>query len=325
MPHQMFFALQIALAWFFALSAGAALLFVAARPFLLGWIRQRAWFAAIAPLAVRLLPAGVSIGIVLALVLPAFAWLEPAGSAARGERLGLTGLLLALGGGAVLAASLTRGLAAVLSTRRRMKILHGGAARTSPAGHAPLFVSDSPVASVVLDGLLRPRVFVSRSVVDRLSAEELDRAIAHELAHHRAHDNIKRRLLAFAPDLVSHSRLARTLEEAWKHAAELEADAAACRGGDSEAVTLASALLKVVRLNGGRRQLDLGRAAFHDDAPVADRILRLCTRIGRETPAPRRGAALAAAALTLVAWAILVTLPILPAVHRVTEMLVHLP
>jgi Zn-dependent protease with chaperone function len=326
MLHQAWLALQVALTWYFGLSVCAALLFLAARPLAPGWIRSAD--GAGAALTLRLLPATLSVGTVIALVLPAFAWLEPFGRAARGERLGLTALLLASGGAALLALSVCRGGRAVVLTRRRMRALHGEAVRaTGLTSAAPIFVSESPVACVVLDGLVRPRLFVSRSVVERLTREELDRAVAHELAHHRAYDNIKRRLLAFAPDLVSGSRLARELETAWKHGAELRADVAASRGSETQAVALASALIKVARLAEGRPQVDLGRAAFHDGAPVAERIRILCTRTTNPLAGGGkvRGLLLGAAVTAMLLAAIPNASSVLPAVHRVTEFLVRLP
>lgn len=324
MLHQFLFAGQIALAWFFALSVVAALLFLPARPLVRVWLRHP--HTADAPLAIRLMPAAIAGGIVLTLVLPAFAWLEPSGSAARGERLGLTATLLAVGGAALLAVSFARGLAAVVATRRRLRELVGrGVSPVRGLSDTPLFVSDSPAPCLLLDGLVRPRLFVSRSVLDRLTPAELDRAVAHELAHHRAHDNIKRRLLAFAPDLVWGSRLAGELEHAWRRSAELEADAAASRGGLAQAVTLASALLKVARLCGNRPPVDVGRAAFHDGAPVAERIRRLCAppshgdRPARLSLVARGGLAIAFAAAAIDPY------PVLAGIHRVTELLVHLP
>lgn len=324
MLHHVFLGLQVALAWFFALSACAALCFFAARPLMRRWLRRE--HGAIAPLALRVAPAGAAIGCVAGLVVPAFVWLEPIGSAANGERLGATGLALATSGATLLLASLVRGTRAVLRTRRHMRALY--AVGTSPAdvcATASLFVTESAAAYVVLDGLIRPRLVVSRSVAEVLTPEELDRAVAHELAHHRAHDNLKRRLLAFAPDLIAGSRQARELERDWRRCAELEADAAATQGSEAHAIALASALVKVARLAGGRPPVDLGRAAFHGGAPVAERIRTLCDRTMTRRAAGRAPAITAAAAVTLVAGGLFHAPAVLTAVHRVTEAIVHLP
>jgi Zn-dependent protease with chaperone function len=325
MLQHVLLALQIALAWFGGLSACAALVFVAARHAAHASLRKR--HSSNGALVLRLLPAGLSVAIVALVVVPAYAWLEPFGSAARGERLGLTGTALAITGAALLLASAGRGLRACLASRRRMRTLYASASRL-PALDSPMpvFVTDSPTACVVLDGLLKPRLVVSRSVLERLSPEEFDRAAAHELAHHRAQDNLKRRLLAFAPDLVSGTQLARELERAWKQAAELEADASAAGVEQSDALALASALVKVARLAQTHPRIDFGRAAFHDGAPVAERIRRLCGRSSspvRPDRSTRRLPALVALCLLPVALANVAA--VLTAAHRITEWLVHLP
>jgi len=324
MLRHLFFGLEIALAWFCMLSLCAAVCFVALRPFARRWLRKES--AVLVPLALRLLPAGVSMGGVIGLAIPAFAWLEPVGTAAAGERLGTAGLSLALGGAALLVASNSRGLRAVFRTRRAVRALAADATRAEHAAfHVPLVVTDSPAPVMVLDGIVRPRLFVSRSVMDALTQEELDRAVAHELVHHRARDNAKRRLLAFAPDLVAKTALARELEAQWQHAAELKADAGASGGSEAHAVALASALVKVARLSVGRPPLHLDRAALHDGRPVAERVRRLLGRQASARPVAWRARAVAVLAAAL-ALSIAATAPAtLVTVQRITEFLVRLP
>lgn len=325
MLYQLFFALQIALAWYFALSAVTAVVFAAAGPLVRAWLRKD--HGATRPFALRLFPSAVSVGIVVGLVVPAFAVLEPYRSAAAGERPGWTALVLAIAGAAVFAFSVGRGLMAVWQTRRGMIALYENSVATRDrASGTSVFISDHPVPCVVLDGLVKPRLLVSRSVVDGLTGEEFERAVAHELAHHRARDNAKRRLLAFAPDLVSRTSLARELEYDWKRSAEVEADAAAA-GTEMQAVALASALVKVARLAEGKPRLDVGRAAFHDGAPVAHRVRALCER-ETFTPSRQHGARIlfgATAAVLTIAGVLNTTAPFLPTIHRITEWLVHLP
>lgn len=324
MVQQLLLALLVACAWYCAANLAASGLFAASAPAVRSWLARQQPAGRI--LALRLVPATVSIGIVVALVLPAFAWLEPYRSAAAGERLGTTGFALALGGVCVLMASICRGIHAVWMTRRQMRELYRHASGTrEPRSGAKLFISDAPIACVLLDGILKPRLLVSRSVVSRLTNDEFDRAVAHELAHHRARDNAKRRLMTFAPDLVSGTSLARELEAAWKHAAELEADAAAAET-EAEAVALASALVKVARLAEGKRCLDYGRAAFHDGTPVATRVRALCERETFDAGRVGRGNMLRIAAMLALASSLALGAgAILPALHRVTEWMVHLP
>jgi beta-lactamase regulating signal transducer with metallopeptidase domain len=101
---------------------------------------------------------------------------------------------------------------------------------------------------VSLAGVVRPRVLVGRTAREALTGAELDVAVAHELAHQRAGDNVTRLLMLCVPDLFGATRAARALESAWRAEAECRADAAAVNGDPRRAATLASALLKVARL-----------------------------------------------------------------------------
>jgi Zn-dependent protease with chaperone function len=98
--------------------------------------------------------------------------------------------------------------------------------------------SDRPF--LVLSGIARPRVIVSRRVLDSLAPEELDVVLRHERAHLRSRDNLKRLCIALAPG-------SRILERAWARFAEYAADEAAA-GDSSNAVALASALVRVARM-----------------------------------------------------------------------------
>jgi Zn-dependent protease with chaperone function len=315
---QILFAAQIALAWYAVLSMLAALIFVTSRPCIRRALQTER--RATRLLVLRFLPSVFALGTVGGLVVPAFVWLEPYRSVAAGERLGGTTLALAAAGAIVLMWSATRGAISVFVNRRRMSALLRDAERNRVHG-ATVHVGDSPV----LDGLVRPRLFASKSVLEGLTEEEFDCAVAHELAHHRAHDNLKRRLLAFAPDLIGSTSTARELESAWKRSAEVEADAAAA-GNEVQAVALASALIKVARLAAGKPQVDLGRAAFHDGAPVADRVRALCTREAPATPSmPSIRIPVRLAVVGLFAASVTNAAPILAAIHRVTELIVHLP
>jgi Zn-dependent protease with chaperone function len=324
MVRYLLFGLEIALAWFCVLSVAGAVSFVAVRPLAGRWVERDD--APMLVLALRLLPAAGSLVGVIGLVMPAFGWLEPIGAAAAGERLGMAGASLACGGAALILLSLGRGVRAVMRTRRALRALAAGSTEVEHASsRVPIVVSDWPAPVLVLDGIARPRLFVSRSVMEALTPEELDRAVAHELSHHRSRDNVKRRLLAFAPDLVSHTVWARELEARWRHAAELRADADASDGSHAHPVALASALVKVARLSVGQSPLPIDRAAFHDGRPVADRVRRLlAVRAGTHASKwrARAGAVAAGAALLLLG----ATMPSsLSAVHRLTELLVHLP
>src|SRR4029453_6165972 len=100
-------------------------------------------------------------------------------------------------------------------------------------------VADLP--GVSLAGVLKPEILVGQRVVEELSPLELDVAIAHEVAHRDAFDNLARWARGCAPDLLSVSSIGNRLEQDWRAAAESRADARATRGDTARAVYLASA------------------------------------------------------------------------------------
>lgn len=315
------FGLAVAFAWLALLNLCATLWFFVCAPV----VARRMGVSGRMALALRLAPGVISIAAVAVIVVPAFVWFEPVRAVGPVERFGLGGGALAIAGAVLLALAMRRGARAVARTRRAMRTVTVGARRTGMTrSGVPILLTDSPVPAMVLDGIVRPRLYVSRSVQSVLTDEELELAIAHELAHHAALDNAKRRLLAFVPDTVGGSAAARDLEARWRSEAELAADARAAGQHASGAVTLASALVKVARLRAGHSPLDLDRAAFHDGRPVAERIHRLLADMpAAANPQPPLRAIAAVVALGgLIALA--AAPDMLAVVHQVTEFLVHL-
>jgi Zn-dependent protease with chaperone function len=175
-----------------------------------------------------------------------------------------------------------------------------------------------PVFSTV--GMLRPRIFVATQVLDALTDDEAAAAVAHEAAHLRARDNLKRLLLRSCPDLLAAFPVSRELEESWARAAETVADARAARGAGGAALDLASAIVKVARLAPVGTPM-LPASALHDGGDVAPRVRclldrdRLCAIDG---PSHGHGSVLLAAAMGSAALAAMPRL--LPAVHHLTEL-----
>jgi Zn-dependent protease with chaperone function len=132
---------------------------------------------------------------------------------------------------------------------------------------------------VALAGILRPRVIIGSDAIAALTPSELAVAISHEEAHQRSRDNLKRFVIACAPDLFGWTRTARDLEARWQAEAECRADALAVRGEDSRAVVLASALVKVARL--AQRHVSVrpseAWSAFHVPNLLETRVRRLVT------------------------------------------------
>ena len=253
--------------------------------------------------ALRLLPSagGLLTGLLVAL---GYALWE---SRAEHERVGVVALIAAAGG-VVVAASASIGFLMTISCTSRIRRELVAAGRgTMPTRPLPASIIDTPFPVVAIVGLVASRLFVARSVVDACSSEEFEAVLAHEQAHARQHDNLRRLAMAAAPDVLGLCRSGRRLEAAWMQAAELAADEWAAARGDS-GLHLASALVKVARLATPPVN-PLPASALYRGEPITERVQRLldppATTDIRPWPAWARAltrAALVAAALASLSW-----------------------
>jgi peptidase M48-like protein len=267
-------------------------------------------------LALRLLPAVVSLAAVAVLVIPAYVRFEPHDT---GESVSPALGALAAVATAVVLAGLARGLRAAWTTARLLQRWRRRAEPVAlPQWPGVVFrVRDAfPVVSVA--GLWRARVYVSAQVLDALTPSELTAALAHERAHMAARDNLKRLLLRSCPDLLAWTRAGERLEREWARAAEQAADSAAAAAGG--AVDLAASIVKVARLvPAGTRALPV--SALHDGGDVAARVRALLSADAEGTRSSH-GAGAAPRALTaalVVAVSLLAASQAWPAVHRLLE------
>jgi beta-lactamase regulating signal transducer with metallopeptidase domain len=179
------------------------------------------------------------------------------------------------------------------------------------------------IPGVSLAGVFKPRIVIGREVAKELSSAELEVAIAHELAHRDAYDNIARASMLCAPDFFGGSRRARRLETGWHEAAESLADTRAVRGDRNRALHLASALVKVARLSSSAAPVRPQPAwsTLNDPSLLERRVRRLVS--GGLTPARPYGRQGVAA--LLVAGGIVTAIPLTAgSLHRLTEYLVRL-
>jgi Zn-dependent protease with chaperone function len=272
----LFNAVLLALAWFTALNAVLSALV---------WsLAHRLSSARLPPgslLALRLLPATASLLFVSGIFAPAHWRFEPRGGE---ESFGVGVHLLAAAGAVILARAVARAAAAWRAGRGLRAC--DGLPRLEAAGGFEVFEVDG-LAGVSLAGVVRPRILVGLAVRQALRREELEAALAHEVAHAASRDNWKRLAVFCAPDFFGHTAAARRLDAAWSAAAECEADAAAVRGDRGRAADLASALVKVARLE-ARALHSPAWSTLHDEPLLAARVERLlCTRLPAG-PAPRR-------------------------------------
>ena len=194
--------------------------------------------------AIRLLPVFTACVVAFGFVLPAFLKLEPR-STAEGMSLKLATLALA---GATLIVTLAMRIARSLQAtaqverdwRRRSHELH------MTGLSAPLYCIEGAFPCLAVTGLLRPRVYVGRSVVELLSKAEMQAALAHEMAHVRSFDNLKQLLLKSLRWPGPFENLIGSIST-WVHASEAAADEEAVAAG-AVALDLSSALVKMGRI-----------------------------------------------------------------------------
>jgi Zn-dependent protease with chaperone function len=180
-------------------------------------------------------------------------------------------------------------------------------------GQLRAFAVDAEGAAAAVAGFTRPVLFIDRRILSVCSPEEVRAIAAHEAAHVRSGDNLKRLLLA-ATHGVNHP-----LVSWWRDAAERDADRFAASDA-RRAVALASALVKVARETQGSRLDSLAVSPVYDGGTIERRVRVLLADV-RPAPARRKWRAalliLTALSVTPVAWkplhaALEVTFHVLP-------------
>ena len=260
-----FFFLAHAALGLIAWAAGPAAIRLAER------IRPRA--AARFLFALRLLPAALGMLVLFVLCVPSYLWLEPRASV---ERVGLLCIAAAAAGAALWVMAAARTLRAVVeSLRFRARCDRSGVMLKPARKNERVTVIETGYPLIALAGLLHPRVVVSRSAMNALSAEEFAAALEHEKVHRASGDNWKRLLLRAAPEAVPFSRSFAKIEQAWLRFSECAADADSTHGDEHASLALASALIEVARLGTSRQVPAAVSSLVPDPRDLAERIDRL--------------------------------------------------
>ncbi len=247
------------------------------------------------------------------LVLPAFAIFEPAHG---GEALGLLLPALAIAGATLVAIWTWRAARMLLISRR---VIAGWTRRASAIADArwgiPALLIDTGAPIVAVGGLLRPRLYVDRSVLELCTDPELDAIAAHEQAHVRRRDNMRRLLVGASAGPRS------AAAAAWRAAAEHAADRTAARSPRA-ALDLAAALVKLARANRSPSWDETVLSTVHDGGSLESRV-RYLLAVDGET-AGRRDDGHHAVWITFAAVLILPGAPrLLQLVHGAVEVLVQ--
>jgi hypothetical protein len=159
----------------------------------------------------------------------------PVMNAAAALLLGLASL-----GGAVLLVTLRAAWRQVRATRRMTRNLPVvGKLAEHPS--VLLVGVDAPVAFCA--GWMRPRVYVSTGVLDRLSESELRAVLAHERQHGALRDPLRLAIGRVLCQALFFLPVLNALQSDYADAAELTADAAALVALDGAGAALASAML----------------------------------------------------------------------------------
>lgn len=308
--------LVLTLAWFLALNIAASLLV---------WLMAvglRRGKSVLRPsaqwlFALRVAPFLISSAFTIGVFLPVHMMYEGREGSEYFGMLLWSGALLAIG---LIGGSALRVVRALRAYGRLKRTWVG------PVGQRHAIVSDCEILGISLAGILRPTIVVGRSVREALTREELDAALAHEVAHRQSWDNVKRFAMFASPDVLRFTRAAGDLEQGWCAEAECLADARAVDGDASRAANLASALIKVARLATGRTEALLAGplwSTFYEKGLLELRVRRLVTG---PVVAPRSSwllfAGSVAATLGTIALAWFADVP--RTVHFLTESLVQL-
>jgi Zn-dependent protease with chaperone function len=226
------FSLALAAAWRCGLAENSSL-----SP--AGRARRLAWFRSVPTLASAIL--------VLAVIVPAFAWFEPNHD---GERVGPLLVTLAAVASAQLSAALWLAIVSAVRTRlvAQAWLRAGTPLDVRPPAGVPAYAIDSLAPIVGLVGVFSPKLIAARAVIDACSHEELTTIVSHERGHLHARDNLKRWLMACAPDALRWTPHHHAICAAWHDAAEDAADDVATGGDERARVTLATLLVKIARL-----------------------------------------------------------------------------
>lgn len=207
-----------------------------------------------------------ALAIGLGLVLPAFAVFEPPHA---GEAHGVLLPLLAAFGAALGGTWMWRAARMLVVSRRVTAAwARGGAPIADRRWGMPALLIDTGAPIVAVAGLLRPRLFVDRSVLALCTASELDAIAAHERAHVENRDNVRRLLVGACAGPRS------AAAAAWRADAEQAADRRAARSPRA-GLDLAAALLKLARANRIPSWHDAVLCTVHDGGSLESRVRRL--------------------------------------------------
>jgi beta-lactamase regulating signal transducer with metallopeptidase domain len=262
----------------------------------------------------QIAPFALAAAVTVVFALPSFLLLEPR---AIDEQMSVLSVLLGFSGIAVVLAGIWRASEALVKASR--VVSHWSReARVFHSGPMPVLLVSALAPPLTVSGILRCRVWLSRSAEFVLTKQELETALRHEAVHVRRRDNLRRLIL----HLVSFSGMWE-LEAAWRETSEMAADDAAV-SNESEALDLAAAVIKLTELVSLHHPTELTSALVRSPAECFDMRVRRLIEWTEQPPAHkgRLGYALLMAA-TVASTVALTYGRLLVQVHEATERLVR--
>jgi Zn-dependent protease with chaperone function len=224
----------------------------------------------------RIVPAALAVLLVALFLAPAYLAYEPrATTEGVSFKLALLAFVSLIGIGL----AVFRGLAAWRATARLTAdwLTHAQPLRIEGI-NIPAYAIEHTFPVIAIVGVVEPRLFIARRVLDGLTPDEIAAAAAHESGHLSARDNLKRGLLRACRDALLIIPCGRSLDRAWAEAAEGAADEFAARAWRAAALDLASALVKIARMIpvGSRPTMPAGAFLVGDEVSgVRARVRRL--------------------------------------------------
>ncbi len=210
-------------------------------------------------------------------------------------------MALALLGAVVLLVTI---FAAVRQVRAHRRLVRALPVTGALPGHPSVLVIAAEAPMAFCAGWLRPRVYVSTAVLDRLSDTELVAVLAHEQHHGVLRDPLRLAVGRVLCTALFFLPILRPLHDRYADEAEITADAAALAASDGASGPLASAMLALAATPAGGvvgispERVDVAaraRAAVVADAAPAARHRpgddrgRRRARLARERDRPRPG------------------------------------
>lgn len=246
-------------------------------------------------------------------VLPTFLWFEPRGTAETPGRA-LTG---AAALGFFLCAGVLWRMVRAWQATRRLRTEWLRRSRPLAGLNTPLrgYAVDEAFPLVAVVGILRPRLFIAERVLSECGADEIRAMVAHEAAHVRRRDNLKRLLMRVCAGVPDRRW---DLQDDWSAATEEAADASALAREPRLRSALAQALVRVARL-ASPRDLCATANAFYLGGSIEARVHRIMEAANFEDPQPQGCLVAGLAAMFVVSM-----IAAAPALHLLVEAAVRL-